>query len=94
MVRTDLMIIFVLAMFFTGVGFVSVYVNEEFGTSYQETSLTTDGEYSSTGILTYLSAIASMFVYSFGILPVWLDIIFISLRLFFWITLVKVLIHG
>ena len=90
----DMFIIGGFLFLFIGIGFLIPFINQEFDTSYSESdaiSLDESSEDQLTSVSGWkiLASVGGMFFYTFGILPTWIDMIFIVLRLVFWTTVAR-----
>lgn len=95
-------LLFITALFI-GVGFITPYVNSEFDSDYDSPDVDYVGEDlenydpSGIGILSGPSvagSILSMFFWTFGALPTWLDMIFLVFRVVFFFLLVDLFWIG
>ena len=91
----DVTIIAGLALTFVLIGWALPYINSDLGVTDSTMDIDTSdissggGVDEEPGIWDVISSIGSMFVWSFGALPIWLDYIFIILRALFWFTVAR-----
>lgn len=90
----DMIIIGGFLFLFVAIGFITPFINQEFDTSYAESdalNLDDSAEDQLTTVSGWkvLASIGGMFFYTFGILPTWIDMIFIVLRIVFWGTVAR-----
>ena len=82
---------------FIATSLIASYVNSEFDSSLPENNINnfegeieTRADESSTNAWRAFGSIFAMFFWSFGALPVWLDLIFfLPIRIIFWLTLIR-----
>ena len=92
----DMIIVGTLMMLFVGVGFFLGNVNDAFGTDYDGTVTSNDDitgqesdDLTTVSGWSVITSIASMFLWTFGALPLWLDLIFLVFRAIFWTTIAR-----
>ena len=88
--KTEIDIFIILTFVFVILGFTLPYIQDSFGID-----VTVNNLYDSTEInfLTIVTSIVSMFSFTFGALPLWLDLcIFVPLRIFWILTFKKLVL--
>jgi hypothetical protein len=86
-ITTDITVIIFLLFFFVVLGFVAPYMNAEFNAGMQGHGLSETGVVSP---LTVLFSIGGMFFWSFGSIPLWLELCFIEpLRILLYIMIYR-----
>ena len=92
----DMTIIYGFVTFFVLIGIVTPYINAEFNSSYPvndaETliDIDTDKAVSSVSAFKVIGSVITMFFWSFGNLPVWLDLVlFLPLRVVFYLIIAR-----
>lgn len=92
----DMTIIYGFITFFVLIGIITPYINEEFDTSYpindasQLENLDTKEATSSISAFKVIGSVISMFFWTFGNLPTWLDLaLFLPLRVVFYLIIAR-----
>lgn len=89
----DAVIIGGLSFLFVMIGFAVPFINAEFSSDYALTGDTNpsvdEEEFSPVSGWSVFLSILGMATWSFGIIPVWLDVIFIPIRVLFWFVVAR-----
>lgn len=93
----DYIILSGIALVFIAAGIFVPIINAEYGlTDAEDYDSPLDGEEPESvfGLADYVFSIASMFFWSFGALPIWVEMFFLLFRFVFWFMVVEVLWIG
>lgn len=93
--------LYIIVTLFVGLGILLPYIQAEFGEDQTNndvsglTSIDSDDATSSVGLFTVLGSVFTMFFWTFGNLPVWLDaFLFIPLRVILAYVIIRVARGG
>jgi len=92
----DMIIIGTLLLLFVGMGFIVANINDAFGTDYDgsiggtgDLSDTDEDDFTTISAWKIFTSVLSMFFWTFGALPVWLDLFFWVFRAIFYLTIAR-----
>ncbi len=92
----DMIIIGTLLILFVGMGFIVANINDAFDATYTggigdtgDLTATDEGDFTTISAWKIFTSVLSMFFWTFGALPVWLDLLFWIFRAVFYLTIAR-----